>query len=92
VTAYYPFWVLLIVLSLWASLGGFIWAHRHRQFKEQDRARYLALRGETRPVLFRPGRGVGLEGMAMLAVLGIGIAGLLTTLVVVVLRNMGGRL
>ena len=37
-TTYYPFWALLIVLSLLASLGGFLWAYRHRQFKEQDRA------------------------------------------------------
>ena len=91
-TAYYPFWALLIVLSLWASLGGFIWAYRHRQFREQDRARYLPLRGETGPGLLRAGRGASPEAMAMFAVLAIGIAGLLVTAVVVILKNMGGGL
>jgi hypothetical protein len=43
---YYLFWVLLVCASLWASMGGFLWAHRHGQFRQQERARYLPLRGE----------------------------------------------
>jgi hypothetical protein len=46
---YYLFWVLLMCASLWASLGGFLWAHRHGQFRQQERARYLPLRGEPGP-------------------------------------------
>jgi hypothetical protein len=92
VTAYYPFWAFLIALSLWASLGGFLWAHKHRQFKEQDRARYLPLRGEAGPVFVRPARGVGVAAIAMLAVLAVGIAGLIMTVAVVFFMNMGSTL
>ena len=95
--AYYPFWAFLITLSLLASVGGFLWASRHRQFKDQERARYLPLRGERyfplrcEAVLTdsREERRLGREAIAMLAVLAIGVAGLLTTVVVVLLKNGG---
>jgi nitrogen fixation-related uncharacterized protein len=89
-TTYYPFWAILIALSLWASLGGFLWAHKHRQFKDQERARYLPLRGEEEGILVRPGHGAGREAVAMAAILACGVAGLLITLAVVVFRNPGG--
>ncbi len=47
---YYLPWVLLIVASLWVSLAGFFWALKSGQFSDQDRARYLPLRGETFPL------------------------------------------
>lgn len=88
---YYPFWVLLVVLSLLASLGGFLWAYRHRQFSDQERARYLPLRGETGSESCRPGQRISGEVVAMAAVFGIGVAGLLLTIVTVFFANMGAR-
>ena len=94
--AYYPFWAFLITLSLLASVGGFLWASRHRQFKDQERARYLPLRGERylplrgeRYLPLRGDRHLGKETIAMLTVLAIGVAGLLMTVAVVVLKSAG---
>jgi hypothetical protein len=89
-TAYYPFWVLLIALSLLASLGGFLWAYRHRQFGDQERARYLPLRNEVAPAAPNPGRRVSREVVAMCAVLFIGVVAMLVTLVTVLLKQLGG--
>jgi nitrogen fixation-related uncharacterized protein len=89
VTTYYPFWVLLIALSLWASLGGFFWAYRHRQFTDQKRAGYLPLRGEAARASSGPGQHVSREVIAMCAVLGIGVAAILLTIVTVILGKMG---
>jgi hypothetical protein len=88
---YYLFWAILILASLWASLGGFLWAQRHGQFSDQERARYLPLRGEPRPLLPESlkGKGRGKEAYAMLAVLLIGLSGLLVLLILVILRAEG---
>jgi hypothetical protein len=91
VTTYYPFWVLLIVLSLLTSLGGFLWAHRHRQFTDQERARYLPLRGETGSECSGSRRRVSREVMATAAVFGIGIAGILLTIATVFFGSVGTR-
>lgn len=40
---YYPYWLLLVALSLWVSILAFIWAVRSGQLSDQGRARYLAL-------------------------------------------------
>ena len=43
---YYLPWIMLVVISLWVSLAAFFWAFRHGQLADQERARYLPLRGE----------------------------------------------
>ena len=43
---YYLPWVLLVVISLWASLAAFFWGLKSGQFSDQTRARYLPLRDE----------------------------------------------
>ena len=55
--AYYLFWAILIAASLWVSLGAFLWAHRHGQFKDQERARFIALRDEAGTAGASKGRG-----------------------------------
>jgi hypothetical protein len=87
-TSYYPFWVLLIALSLLASLGGFLWAYRHRQFADQDRARYLPLRNEGARAAVSSGRRINPEVAAMIGVLAIGVMGLFATLAVVILTRL----
>jgi hypothetical protein len=90
--SYYPFWAALILLSLCASVGGFSWAYRNRQFEDQERARYLPLRGES--VASSPttkSRGPTTEGIVLVAIVGLVLASLLVTAVVVYLKTGGGQ-
>ena len=43
---YYLPWTILVVVSLWVSVVGFIWALKSGQFSDQNRARYLPLRDD----------------------------------------------
>ena len=83
---------MLIAASLWISLGGFLWAHRRGQFKDQERARFLPLRGEAHPAAPEKTRGGVAEAFVMFGILCIGISGLLVVLVMVIIRATGGRL
>ena len=87
---YYLFWAMLIGASLWISLGGFLWAHRSGQFRDQERARFLPLRGEKAPSGPEQDRPIGIHMIAMLTVLALGVAAMLTVLAVVLLRAGGG--
>ncbi len=54
---YYLPWVLLIAASVGVSVTTFLWAAKRGQFSDQDRARYLPLRGEVLPLPVKdPGR------------------------------------
>jgi len=87
---YYLPWVLLIVVSLWVSLAGFVWALSHGQFSEQERARYLPLRDELGAIPKQSGAFGRREIIAPIAVLGIG--GLVMAAVVILLCVLpGGR-
>ena len=90
--AYYLLWAVLIAASLWASLGGFLWAHHHGQFKDQDRARFLPLRGEAGPLGPTGGPGARRETMVMLGIIVTGVSAILTVLVIAALRIRGGGL
>jgi len=43
---YYPYFITYIVIGLGLSLLVFFWALSRGQFQDQQRARYLPLRGE----------------------------------------------
>ena len=88
--SYYIFWSMLIAASLWISLGGFLWAHRRGQFKDQERARFLPLRGEAHPAAPEKTRGGVVVSVALQSV--AWLAGLLVVLVMVIIRATGGRL
>ena len=89
-SGYYLPWVLLVVVSLWVSLAGFVWALSHGQFSEQERARYLPLRDELSATPKRSGAFGRREIIAPIAVLGIG--GLVMAAVVILLCVLpGGR-
>jgi cbb3-type cytochrome oxidase maturation protein len=90
VSGYYLPWLLLIVISLWISLAAFFWALKAGQFSDQQRARYLPLRGEAGPApLANPSR-VTREVYALAGVLCMGALGLLATLLAVFFRSGGG--
>jgi hypothetical protein len=86
---YYMFWAMLITASLWVSLGAFVWAYRHSQFRDQDRARFLALRGEppASPSERKSARRLTLVTCAILA---LGFAAICTALVIAALKTPGG--
>jgi cbb3-type cytochrome oxidase maturation protein len=88
--AYYLFWAILILASLWASLGGFLWAHRHGQFKDQERARFMALRDEADAPASVKAEDARHEAIVMIGILAVGISGILVVLVMVLLRAAGG--
>ncbi len=45
---YYLPWLLLVLISLSAAIGGFLWGLKNGQFSDQQRARYLPLRDSPR--------------------------------------------
>ncbi len=48
-------WIFLIVGSLIAGIGLFVWSYQSGQFSDQQRARYLPLRGTAKEHLDRDG-------------------------------------
>jgi hypothetical protein len=89
---YYLFWAILVGATLWASLGGFLWAYRQGQFKDQERARYLPLRGEAGPLMPGGGSGAGPEVSILVGILTLGVLGLLGLLTALFLVVPGVRL
>ncbi|HEY3275299.1 MAG TPA: hypothetical protein VGJ94_01660 [Syntrophorhabdaceae bacterium] len=77
----YIFWVALIGVSLWTSIGVFLWAHRNGQFRDQERARYLPLRGEAGP-LHAQGRGSSREALVTAAILFMGVGSIITATII----------
>lgn len=49
---YFPYFVAYILVGLAISLAAFLWALRNGQFQDQQRARFLPLRGDadSRPI------------------------------------------
>jgi cbb3-type cytochrome oxidase maturation protein len=69
---YYLPWVLLVVISLWASLAAFFWGLKSGQFSDQTRARYLPLRDECMgPGLKNPSK-ASPEVYLLFGILGLG--------------------
>jgi len=87
---YYLPRVLLIVVSLWVSLAGFLWALKEGQFSEQERARYLPLRGELVAGARKEKVSGRRELIVLIGVLGIGGALMLCALIVLFLGPGGG--
>ncbi len=88
--SYYFFWTLLIVASLWVSLGGFLWAYRRGQFRDQERARFMALRDEAAMQAPAGAGGARHEAFVVIGILAIGISAVITVLVIAVFRTAGG--
>jgi len=78
---YYLPWTILVVISLWVSLVGFIWALKSGQFSDQNRARYLPLRDETHFTRVKNPAKLSVEVYVLLTLLGIGCSILLLVLV-----------
>ena len=87
---YYIPWVLLIVASLWVSVAGFLWAFRSGQFSDQDRARYLPLRGETFPLPVKDPAKISREVYVLLVLVGTVVLLLATVLIGILAYPKGG--
>jgi cbb3-type cytochrome oxidase maturation protein len=74
-------WTILVVLSLWVSLMGFIWALKSGQFSDQDRARYLPLRDEIHFASVKNPAKFSVEVYVLFAILGIGCSIFLLVLI-----------
>jgi cbb3-type cytochrome oxidase maturation protein len=78
---YYLSWIILVVISLWVSVVGFIWALKSGQFSDQSRACYLPLRDDYPvPPVKNPAK-LSSEVYFLFAVLGIGCSILLIALI-----------
>ncbi len=87
---YYLPWTFLVIISLWISVVGFIWALKSGQFSDQNRARYLPLRNQQAlgPVE-NPGK-FSAEVYALLIIFGTGCTILLLVLIWTLWRLKGG--
>jgi cbb3-type cytochrome oxidase maturation protein len=72
---YYPYFITYMIVGLMISLGVFFWALKHGQFKDQQRARFLALGDEDNGVGDRVTVVNRYEGYALLllAIVGLGL-------------------
>jgi cbb3-type cytochrome oxidase maturation protein len=70
---YYLHWTFLVIISLWASVIGFIWALKNGQFSDQNRARYLPLREEETFTRVENPAKLSPEVYVLLAILGMGV-------------------
>jgi len=86
---YYIVWIILVAVSLWVSLAGFLWALKTGQFSDQGRARYLPLSGEFHlPEVKHPSK-FGIEVYVLFGVIGIGTLAMAGALVLIFIH--GGR-
>ena len=83
-------WIFLILGSLVASIGLFIWAYYNGQFSDQGRARYLPITGID-PRAEQRGQGrAAKKPYELIALLASAGAILLFTLVLALLKRNGG--
>lgn len=69
---YFPWWIVLVALSLYVSVMAFVWGLKSGQFADQNRARYLPLRGEPLPSYPRGRPRMTAEAYVLLGILVIG--------------------
>ena len=85
---YYPYFITYMVAGFVISLLVFIWALRHGQFRDQDRARFLPLQGEPEA---KPVKRSGMRRIEIYALGFLACAGLLATGAVLVFALLRGN-
>ena len=83
-------WIFLILGSLVAGIGLFVWAYHNGQFSDQGRARYLPLRGLNPGTANRGQTSPTKKPYELIGLLAGAIAVFLFTLVLVLLNGKGG--
>lgn len=87
---YYVPFIFLIILTLASGILLFIWAYRSGQFSDQNRARYLPLRGSGNQVTNEAGKQDTKGPYALLALLASAGVVLIFTLVLALANRNGG--
>jgi nitrogen fixation-related uncharacterized protein len=71
---YYPYFLTYMAVGFGITLIVFAWALNNGQFKEQQRARYLALHEAPDPPPAGPSRFIRLEMVALFIMAALGLA------------------
>jgi nitrogen fixation-related uncharacterized protein len=80
---YYIAWIILVIISLWITLVGFLWAFRTGQFSNQRRARYLPLVGEFSLLEVKDPSKPGIEVYALLIIFGIVVLTMVSAVILI---------
>lgn len=78
---YVPYFIVYMVAGFVVSLAVLLWALRHNQFRDQERARYLPLVSGGEGPAVPASTFNRLEGYALLALAGLGLLAMAATLV-----------
>lgn len=84
---YYPYFLTYMLAGFIISILVFFWALHNRQFKDQQRARFLPLQGGDRAEPVKVSKMNRIEGYALL---GLACLGLLTTAAVLIFALVRG--
>jgi cbb3-type cytochrome oxidase maturation protein len=71
---YFPYFIAYICIGLVISIPVFVWALKNGQFQDQQRARFLPLRGDTDPAPARATRWGRLETLTLFFLASAGLA------------------
>ncbi|HYR02055.1 MAG TPA: hypothetical protein VES58_01835 [Syntrophobacteria bacterium] len=77
---YYPYFIAYMVSGLVLSVIVLLWALRTRQFRDQQRARYLPLVGEAEARPVQVSRAHRIQAYVLMAVAGLGLLAMAATL------------
>ena len=83
---YYPYFIAYMLSGLVLSVLVLIWALRNRQFRDQQRARYLPLVGEAEARPLEVSRTHRIQAKIVIALAGIGLLAMAATLAFSLLR------
>ena len=82
-------WILLVVVSLWASSLAFVWGLRSGQFSEPDRARYLPLPEDLPPPPAQMPRPRKAQRYALIAISALVLLGMMAPMALLLWRLRG---
>jgi cbb3-type cytochrome oxidase maturation protein len=86
---FYLGWIVLTGTGVLASIGVFLWALRSGQFADQGRARYLPLAETDLLSSATPSRRFSGAVVVLLFVIGLGLVGMLSPVILTLLRMKG---
>ena len=85
---YYPYFLTYMLAGFIISILVFFWALRNRQFKDQQRARFLPLQGEDQAQPIKVSKINRIEGYALMGLVCVGL--LITAAVLIYALVKGG--
>lgn len=82
-------WILLVIVSLWASTLAFVWGLRSGQFSEPERARYLPLTEDLTPPPEKMPRARSPQVYALIAISLLGLIAFAAPIAIMLWRSGG---